>query len=243
MRTFARTAPAALAVIALSLTGCVAKGKDDNVAQAGTPGATAPSARDTLLDGKKVYDDAASVHLVLESENVPDDVDSVRGADGVGTHAPAFQGEFKARGMGMNMTIPVTSVDGKSYVKLPLTPGYQEKDMKSMGAIDPATLFAKDQGIDKVITETTDVEYDGDKKRDGNEVVQGIKGKVPGKAMKEVLGMGFDNATYDIKYLLTDPAHQITTVEVVGPFYKESENNTYRLKLDRYGEQVSITKP
>ena len=79
----------------------------------GGAGSTAPAPAtpaDRLAAAKAAMDRAASVHLVLTSRDVPSAADGVLGADGVGTHAPAFKGRLDARISGIQAAVDVVSV-------------------------------------------------------------------------------------------------------------------------------------
>lgn len=231
------TSVAAVAAALLALTACSGGGGADS----GSGTATPPSARDQLAAAKKVLDDASSVHLRLTSQDVPEKADGVLGAEGDGTHAPAFKGTLEARIKGLQATVPVVAVGGGFWLKLPFSSSYLKEDPAKYNAPDPADLFSTDHGITTLLPATKDPKL-GDKSRDGKEVVQTITGTLPGKAVTDVLVIGDAKSSYGVTYGIVPDSKQIRTVAVSGPFYPGA-TSTYTLHLDAYGQPVEITQP
>ena len=75
-----------------------------------------------MEQAKKKFDDASSVHIDLST-----DVDPLRAATACSARpatsptTPAFEGDVKVVLSGLTATVPITSVDGKVYAKLPLS--------------------------------------------------------------------------------------------------------------------------
>jgi lipoprotein LprG len=226
---------AIVAATLLALTACSGGGNP------GSGEASAPTARDQLAAAKKVLDDTSSVHLKLTSQDVPEKADGVLGAEGDGTHAPAFKGSLEARIKGLQATVPVVAVDGGFWLKLPFSSSYVKEDPEKYNAPDPAELFSTDHGITTLLPATKDPKL-GDKTREGKEVVQTINGTLPGKVVTDVLVIGDSKGHYDVTYGIVPDSKQIRTVALSGPFYPGA-TSTYTLRLDAYGQPVEITKP
>ena len=230
MRLHARALVAALA-LGLALTGC--SGGSD------TTTTLSPSQR--LAQAKKKVDAAGSVHLVLRSSGIPAQAGGVLGAEGVGTHAPAFKGTLDARIAGIQARVDVVATGGQLYLKLPFTTTFAPVDPKQYSAPDPATLFSPDKGLSTLLTATKDPRL-GDKKRQGSEVLQNVTGTVPGSTVADLLGTGDRSGTFDAAYGLTDPGGELRTITLTGPFFAGARS-TYTLTLDRYGKPVEISRP
>jgi lipoprotein LprG len=210
----------------------------------GASGSAAPAPAtpaDRLAAAKAAMDKAASVHLVLSSRDVPPAADGVLGADGVGTHAPAFKGRLDARISGVQAAVDVVSVGSTLYLKLPFTSRFVRTDPKTYQAPDPATLFATDGGISSLLTRTTGPRL-GDRTRSGSTVLQTVTGSLPGRDIAGLLAIGEPAATFGVTYGLTDPGNELRTVTLTGPFFPGS-TSTYALTLDRYGDPVEIRQP
>lgn len=201
----------------------------------------APTAAEQLATAKKTLDDAASVHLTLRSQDVPKSVDGVLGADGDGTHAPAFKGTFDARLKGLQASVPVIAVEGSLYLKLPFAPAYIKTDPQTYNAPDPASFFAPDHGITTLLPATKDPVL-GETARDGKEVVRTITGTLPGKAVADLLVIGDQSGSYQVTYGIVQDDNQLRTVKLTGPFFPGA-TSTYTLRLDHYGDPVEINKP
>ena len=236
MRLTGKLAAAALsAVCALSVAACSGDPEGTNPTQ------TELSPTQRLAAAKAKVDAAPSVHLKLDSANVPDGSSGVISADGWGKHPPAFKGSFKVALNGIQADAEITSLDGEVYAKLPLIPGTNKIDPKTFGVPDPAVLFSPDKGLTTLLTATTSP-VAGDKVRVGSEVLSTIKGTLPGKAVTDLFQVGDPNGTFDVTYGLTDSG-ELRQVTLTGPFFGPGTTSTYTLTLDQYGQPVTITKP
>ncbi len=237
--TTSRVIAVAVAAV-LGLAGC---GGDEGTEQDGaTEESAEPTPEERLAAARATPDEAGSVHLVLESEGVPEDTDGITAAEGVGTmEPPAFEGDFTGRLQGLQAQVPVVAVEGDLYVELPFAPDYVRTDPADFNAPDPAQLFTPDEGITSLLPATEGVEF-GDTSRAGREVVQTITGTLPGDAVHEVLNLGDTEGSFEVTYGVVEEGDQLRTVELVGPFFGGAEA-TYRLTLDQYGEPVEITAP
>ena len=86
------------------------------------------------------------MHLVLTSRDVPAAADGVLGADGVGTHAPAFKGPLDARISGVQATVDVVSVGSALYLKLPFTSRFVRTDPETLPGARPGHLVRRRRG-------------------------------------------------------------------------------------------------
>lgn len=206
-----------------------------------TPTPSEPTAAERLAAAKTKLDAASSMHLSLTSRNLPEQVSGVVSADGWGTHAPAFKGTFQVKVKGVAADSEIVAVDGAVYAKLPFVSIFAKVDPATLGAPDPATLFDRTTGLSSLLTATRNPTI-GTKTRRGTEVVLPISGTLEGKAVADLLKVGGADSTYQVTYGLTDPAGELRSVEITGPFFG-SATSTYTLVLDRYGEPVDIKKP
>jgi lipoprotein LprG len=207
----------------------------------GSNSAPATTPTQQLAAAKAKLDAATSLHLNLRSSGIPASVNGALGADGSGTHAPAFEGTLDARISGFEAKVDVVSIDGLLYVKLPFTTQFVQADPKTYNAPDPAQLFAATGGITSLLTATANP-VEGAKVRVGPEVLATITGTLPGATVAKLLNIGDATATFHVTYGITDPGGQLRTVTMTGPFYKGA-TSTYTLTLDKYGAPVEISKP
>jgi len=190
---------------------------------------------------KTKVDAATSMHLTLRSSGIPASVNGALGADGSGTHAPAFKGTLNARISGFEAKVDVVAIDKLLYVKLPFTTEFVQADPKTYNAPDPAQLFATEGGITSLMTATVNP-VEGKKVRVGPDVLQTITGTLSGASVAKLLNIGDATKTFDVTYGITDPGSELRTVTMTGPFY-QGATSTYALTLDRYGAPVAISKP
>jgi lipoprotein LprG len=223
----------ACALAAVSLTGC--GGSDSG-------GGSSAQPDETLAAAKKHLDDTSGVTLKLSTDDLPDGVTGVEKADGVGTHAPAFEGSITVVLSGQAFEVPVVAVDGKVYVQLPLTTGWQDIDPGQYGAPDPAKLMSPDAGFSALLPATTDVKK-GKSVRGGEnnkEVLTEFTGTVSGDVVKNVIPTA--SGDFDATYTVTDD-DELRSAELTGVFYKSSKPMTYVVTFDDYGTEKDITAP
>jgi len=210
-----------------------------------------PSAAQQLAAAKASVDAAKSMHLTLRSSGIPASVNGALGADGSGTHAPAFIGTLDARISGFQAKIEVVAINRLLYVKLPFTTGFVQADPKKYNAPDPARLFATEGGITSLLTATTKP-VEAAKIRAGSEVLKQISGSLPGTSVAKLLNVGDATKSFRVSYGITDPGGELRTVTMTGPFYRDPTStpasptnvtSTYVLTLDKYGAPVEISKP
>lgn len=229
---------AGMAVVALSAAVVPLGGCTDSAPK---PDVTAPTPAQQLAAAKAAVDRATSMHLVLESKNLPQGVTGVVGADGVGAHPPAFKGTFKVTAQGTQASVDVVAVEGRVYTKLPFTSIFVDVDPKSLGAPDPASLFAPDTGVTSLLTATQNPTK-GPATRKGSEVLTTITGTLAGAKIADLLLVGDRSGTFTATYGITEPGGELRSVDLVGPFYPAAAS-TYTVTLDKYGEPVDIKKP
>jgi lipoprotein LprG len=228
-------AAAALAATVLTLVSLSACSDDSPSGGGGDPQAALDEAKQTL-------DDTSGVHLTLSTDDLPDGVTGLVAADGVGTHAPAFEGTISVVLAGQEFEVPVVAVDGAVHVQLPLTVGYQEIDPAEYGAPDPADLVSPDTGFSTLLTETTDLE-EGESVRggeDNSEVLTEYTGTVSGDVVKNIIPTA--SGDFDAVYTITDDG-ELREVTLTGVFYEDSESMTYSVTFDDYGTEKDITAP
>src|SRR5450759_4575387 len=68
-----------------------------------------------LAAAKAKADAAPSMHLTLRSSGIPASANGALGADGSGTHAPAFKGTLDVRISGFGAKVEVVSLDKLLY--------------------------------------------------------------------------------------------------------------------------------
>ncbi len=231
-RAAATLLAAALTVLSVTATGCSDDSKTDSGA---TP-------QEVLAEAKQALDDTSGVTIKLTTDDLPDGVTGVESAEGIGTHAPAFDGKITVTLSGQAFEVPVVAVDGKVYVQLPFTPGWQDIDPAEYGAPDPAMLMSADAGFSSLLPATTGLEK-GDSVRggaDNSEVLTEYTGTVGDDVVKNVIPTA--SGEFDATYTVTDGG-ELRSATLTGVFYKDSESMTYTVTFDDYGTDKDITAP
>lgn len=228
-RALALTAFALL--VALLVAGC--GGSSSKTAQ--------KSPTEVLTLAKKNFDDASSVHIALSTGSTPPSGNGVLGASGDVNHDPAFQGDVKVVISGLTATVPVTSVGGKVYAKLPLATAFAVINPSEYGAPDPADFADPMKGLSSLLTKIKGLKQKG-QSRSAGQILTTYAGTLPGSAVKAIIPSAVATKTYATRVGVDEKGYA-TTVRVTGPFFTGGQDVTYDVKLDSYGKGVKITAP
>jgi len=220
----------ALAAV-LGLSACTASGS----------GGSGQSPAQVLGEAKRNLDDTSGVHVVLATEQLPKGVDGIVSADGIGTHAPAFDGDLKVASGGITADAAVVAVDEVVYAKLPFNTKFAEIDPVDYGAPDPATLMSTDAGLSSLLTEADDVE-EGEPTRNGEAVVTEYTGSVPGDVVAAIIPSASAEDTFAATFMITED-NLLNQAELSGPFYPDAADVTYTIEFDEYDTDKEITAP
>jgi len=230
-----RTVALLLAGSLVTLGGC----SDDDSA----PVSEGKTPEEVMTLAKTSLDEASGVQLSLEADELPAGVNAISAAEGVGTHAPAFDGILTVVLGTQAFDVPVIAVDDVVYAQLPLVPGWSDDiDPADYGAPDPAQLMSTDAGFSSLLPATEGVE-EGESVRGGannDEVLTEFTGTVPGDVVSNVIpsATGDFDATYTIS-----AEGELRTAELTGVFYPDTEPMTYTIGFDDYGTEQDITAP
>jgi lipoprotein LprG len=208
----------------------------------GGGGSPDASPTEVLATAKKQLDRTSGVHITLHTADLPPGVTGVEDADGIGTHAPAFDGRLTVVLSGQAFQVPVVAVGGKVHVQLPLTAGWQEIDPADYGAPDPAQLMSTDHGFSSLLTATTGVTK-GRSVRGGEgnkEVLTEYSGTVSSAAVGHIIPTA--SGSFDATYTVSDSG-ELREARLTGVFYKKSPAMTYTVTFEDYGTQKDITAP
>lgn len=225
-----RPVAAAVAVPLLLVTACSGGGDD----KPSTP-------EDVLAEAKTKLDDTPGVSLEVTAGELPKGVDALVEATGVGTHAPAFEGDIKVLVNNLSLEAPVIAVEGLVFAKLPFTSEYNEVDPENYGAPDPSTLMDPTTGLSSWLTSLEGVE-EGDETRDGDRVLTTYTGTLPGSTVAEFIPSASPKADFDATFSIDDDG-RLASAEVGGPFYGEGGVVEYTLDVADYGTDKEITRP
>jgi len=222
-------------VTAISLSACSDSGSQE------ADQSPAEVLAEVLAEAKRNLDDTSGVHVVLATEQLPKGVNGVVSADGIGTHAPAFEGDLQVASGGITADAAVVAVDNVVYAKLPFTTSFAEIDPADYGAPDPAELMSTDAGLSSLLTEAADVE-EGEPERSGETVVTTFTGTVPGDVVAAIIPSASAEDTFDATFTITEDG-LLNEAVLAGPFYPDAEDVTYTIEFDEYDTDREITAP
>jgi lipoprotein LprG len=230
---------ASVAVAAtLLLTACT--GDSDSSGSSGSTKDTG-ALQDRLAAAKKTLDGAETIDISLATEKLPSGLTALRSAKGTGNHTPAFTGEVTVVTGGSSLEAEVIAVGGTVYAKTSFSPTFLTIDPASLKAPDPASLLAPDGGITEILVETEDL-AEGDKSRDGKDVLTSITGTLPGQVVAAIIPSADVAKNFDVTYRL-DEDDQLKDARLTGPFYPGGADVTYQVTLKTSDEPVTIEAP
>jgi lipoprotein LprG len=196
---------------------------------------------DTMAAAKQQLDETSGVDIALTTDKLPEGVEGILSAVGTGTKAPAFEGDLKVRVNNLTAEVPVVSVDGAVWAKLPFSTQFVEVDPADYAAPDPAELMAPEGGISSWLTEAEGVE-EGEQVRSGDRVLTSYTGTLPGKSVAAVIPSADSGSEFDVEFRL-DEDDKLVDAVLTGPFYGKKGEVTYDLELSGYGTSEDITAP
>jgi lipoprotein LprG len=222
---------ALLLAASLALSSC---SRDSASSEEQTP-------EEALAAAKATLDDTSGVHLALSADELPKGVSGILSADGIGTHAPAFEGTLQVVAGGLAGDADVVAVDDVVYAKLPWTTGFAPIDPADYAAPDPADLMGTESGLSSLLTALEDAER-GEQVRAKDLLVTEYTGTVPGAVVAAVIPTASPDSDFDAVFTLTDD-NVLNEAELTGPFYPGAEEITYTIRFDEYGTTKDITAP
>ncbi len=199
------------------------------------------AAKAAMARAKKLFDEAASMRLVLTTESTPKDGNGVLGADGVLTHQPGFDGKVKVQLNGLTANIPVVAVNNKVYAQLPLFPRPSVINPSEYGAPDPAAFADPNTGISSLLNEIADLKEAG-KKRDGKIVLTMYTGNVPGSKVQPIIPSADAASKYPVEIGIDDQGY-IVSIDVTGHFFEGVADVTYQMQLTDYNQPFTVKAP
>lgn len=225
-----RTSAAGTALVVLTMvTAC--SGSDEPQS---TP-------EETLQAAKKNLDETPGLRIGLSADKPPSGVNALIDADGVATHAPAFEGDITVLVGGLTADAAVVAVDGAVYAKLPFTAKFVPIDPADYGAPDPADLMDPERGLSSLLTSAEDVEG-GRRVRQGKQVLSSFTATVPGEAVAAVIPSASPTADFPATFTVTEDDH-LSEAVLTGPFYPKADKVTYTITFEDYGTERDISKP
>lgn len=192
-----------------------------------------------LATAQKYLNETDGVKIGLSTPALPQGVQGVLKADGIGTKQPAFKGNITVVQNGLSVQVPVVAVDGK--VQIQFGGSWQTIDPKKFGAPDPASLFTSDGGLATILTDVQGAKA-GKDTRDGKRVLSTITGKVSGQRVSSIIPSATSTSDFTATFTLDDTDH-LTKVVLTGPFYPKAAPVTYTITFSDYGSTEIITAP
>jgi lipoprotein LprG len=192
-----------------------------------------------LATAQKFLEKSNGVQIALGTPQLPQGVQGILKATGIGTKQPAFKGEISVVQNGLSVKVPVRAVNGDVYIQF--GGRWQKIDPADFGAPDPADLFRVDGGLASLLSDVEGAKA-GKDTREGKRILSTITGKIPGSRVAEVIPSASAKAPFDATFTLDDTDH-LTKVVLKGPFYPKADDVTYTIAFSDYGSSTIVTAP
>lgn len=202
-----------------------------------------PTAEEVMATARQTFEETSGLRLVMSTDDLPEDVPGVLSAEGVGTSAPAFDGDLTVSLSGQSVTVPVVAVDGIVHAQLPFTNSFAKVDPAAYGAPDPAALLDPDTGFPSLLTATEGLE-EGESVRggaDNAELLTEYTGTVAAADMRRLLP-SVSGGSFDVAWQVSDSG-ELRQAVMTGAFYPGSGPMTYTVDFSDYGTEQEITRP
>jgi hypothetical protein len=194
-----------------------------------------------LTAAKEILDDAASVSLSLDGDP-PSGGTVITEAAGTVVPPASFDGELGVSQSGIELTVPVVSVDGTLWVQLPFTSSFTEIDPTDYGIPDPGALLDPDTGLSTLLLADPAPTAAGEE-RLGQEVLDVVRAEIPAATIQQALPFGVPATDVVARFGIEPTSEELRLVVLSGDFYQTSQDTTYRLVLDDYDAPVTIEPP
>lgn len=226
-------AVAIAAIVALiGLTACTSS--------SGSDAGKSPDAM--LAEAKKQFDSAGTLRVKVSSQDVPRGINGVEAAEGIGVidpSSPKFKGNITFQLGGTPGTADVIAIGETAWSKF-VTKDFEEFDLASVNAPNPANMFAPDKGLSTFLSQTS-AATKGDDIRADNEILHTVTGEVKGNVVYDLLHLGDQAKQYAITYGITD-AGQLRQAVIVGEFFGDA-TSTFTINLTDYGIDEDVIAP
>jgi hypothetical protein len=205
-------------------------------------GSTSADASALLASARTTLDQASTLHFSLTSSDVPQTGTVLESGQGVVARPKSFQGQLGVSQNGTKVSIDLVSTNGKVYAKLPFSDAFQVVDPADFGLSDPANLIDPATGISRMFGELTGITSKGEQ-RLGADIVTELDGSLPGSLVDDLLTSADPAKPVQAKLYVTQSTKQLRRAVLTGPFLDKAQNSTFDLRLDKYGDPVTITAP
>jgi lipoprotein LprG len=203
---------------------------------------TADEARARLEAAATHLNEASSVHVTVNSKNLPDSGTVIVRAEGVAVPPASFDGDVRIKAGALPATIAVISIDGTIWAQLPLTDRYERVTAGDLGFGDPGLLIDPEQGVSRLLTSGQEIKADDQVRIDGD-VYDQIHAVLPGELVDAVLSLADPKSTVDATWALDPDTGRLRQATLTGPFYEGDGDQTYTVGLDNYDKPARVSAP
>lgn len=205
-------------------------------------GSPSISATRQLEQTKQVLDRASSFHFTLSSANVSGSGPLLTAGSGDMKRPASMSGTLHVSIDGIAFGVPVVSVGGTFWVRLPTDSHFTAANPGDYGFADPAKLIDPNSGLSSLLLRCGSPKVESDDRYNG-ESLHEIGCTLPGSAVAALLTSADPSKTVASTFGIDTGSSQLRRVVLTGPFVSKTNDSTYTLILANYGENVSVTPP
>ncbi|MFN2569376.1 MAG: LppX_LprAFG lipoprotein [Candidatus Dormibacteria bacterium] len=210
-------------------------------------GSTATADPHSLIsDAKRSVDSARALHFTLSSSGVEQAGGAqIVGGEGDAKRPAEFTGKLDIRFQGLPLSVSVVSVGHTFYVKLPLSNRFETADPTKYGFNDPAVFLDPDRGLSSMLAQARSPSLASRDRYQGEELDE-VKAELPGDMVAGLLTSADarrPRSDVPVTLGINVATHELRRAVLTGLFFDPRKTSTYTLILDRYGEDVNISRP
>ncbi len=202
-----------------------------------------PADPETLLQqAKQAVDATPSAHFQLSSSSLQGDGPFITGGSGDMKRPASFQGTLHVEISGFEFSVAVVAVNNAFYAKLPTSSSFQVTNPADYGFGNPAQLLDPQHGLSHLLVICAHPVLGSDDRYNGEQLHE-VSCSLPGAAVKALLTDAAPQQPVPSTFGIDVDNHQLRKVVLTGPFFSASQNSTFTVIIDNYGESIAITPP
>ncbi|GAA2371498.1 lipoarabinomannan carrier protein LprG [Catellatospora methionotrophica] len=225
---------AALAALALTLTGCTSKADEPS-----TPPADLPAAQTLLLDGAKAMAEVKSAHFVIDVNGKISGL-TLKRAEGDLTQQGSAQGSATIEQFGTAIEAKFVIVGSDLYLQ-GATGGYQKLPLAAAATVyDPSAILDPNRGVAKLLSSVKTATTQAKETVDGKETykIQVEPDPVALAALIPGVGTGVTGHVW-----LDATSKQLVKGEFLIPAKGSDPAGTVTVTFTKYNDPVTISAP
>jgi len=204
-------------------------------------GGPPPNPTTLLAQAKTTLDATPSLHFNLSSDNAAGSGALITGGSGDVRRPSSFSGTLNVVFAGLSVDVQAIGVGSQFWVRLPTSSSFQLTSPSDYGFGNPSQLMDPDHGLSTLLVQCQKPVLQSDDRLNGEQLHE-VGCTLPGSLIAALLVDAHPQTPVAATFGITTSSTQVRRVVLIGPFFS-TQNSTFTLVLDNYGENVTVTPP